>query len=61
MARPISWAARDPLRKLQAHYLTQKNLVIERTIDGFCYMERRPLDLGATDFTIDVRGPRQGA
>jgi hypothetical protein len=51
----------DPLRTLQAHYLTQKNLVIERTIDGFCYMERQPLAFTPTEFTIDVRGPTLGA
>jgi hypothetical protein len=51
----------DSLRTLQAHYLTQKKLVIDRTIDGFCYMERQPLDLTAAEFKIDVRGPKLGA
>lgn len=51
----------DPFRTLQAHYLTQKKLVIERTIDGFCYMERPPLTLSATELTIDVRGPSLGS
>lgn len=45
------------MRTLQAHYLREKKIVIERTIDGFCYMKRAPLDLRASHFVIDVRGP----
>jgi hypothetical protein len=47
----------DPLRKLQAHFLTEKGLVLERTIHGFCYMKRAPLDLRSSSFMMDVRGP----
>jgi hypothetical protein len=47
----------DPLRTLQAHYLREKKIVIERTIDGFCYLKRAPLDLDAACFLVDVRGP----
>jgi hypothetical protein len=47
----------DAMRTLQAHYLREKKIVIERTIDGFCHMKRAPLDLRASNFVIDVRGP----
>ena len=50
----------DPLRKLQAHFLTDKGLVLGRTVDGFCYMQRAPLDLQSSVFVVDVRGPDFG-
>jgi hypothetical protein len=50
----------DPFRQLQAHYLTQKRLVIERTIDGFCYMERLPLDPSGDRFRDRPPRPRPG-
>ena len=47
----------DPLRTLQAHYLTNKGLVVQRTADGLCHLQRSPLDLQPSSFIIDVRGP----
>jgi hypothetical protein len=41
----------------QMNDLSEKKIVIERTIDGFCYRKRAPLDLRASHFVIDVRGP----
>jgi hypothetical protein len=50
----------DPFRELQAHHLKQKGIQIERSIGGFCYMQRPVLELGPRKFTLDVHGPTVG-
>jgi hypothetical protein len=47
----------DHFAAMEAHYLTEKGLTLERTILGFCYFERGPRLPEPTDFRCDVRGP----
>lgn len=44
-----------------ARYMTERNLTFDRSITGFCYLERRHDEICARKFTIDVRGPQMFA
>lgn len=52
-ARADDWA-----QNAIARYMTERNIVFDRSITGFCYLERHHDEMVARDFTIDVRGPR---
>ena len=52
--------ADDALAPLQAHYLTEKGIVIQRTIDGFCCLLRRLTEVEPKEFRLDLRGPDLG-
>jgi hypothetical protein len=41
-----------------ARYMAERNLVFQRSLTGFCYLERRHDETSARRFTVDVRGPR---
>jgi hypothetical protein len=41
-----------------ARYMAEGNLSFNRSITGFCYLERRHDEVHARKFTIDVKGPR---
>jgi len=51
-----SW---DHFAKMEAHYLREKGLTFERTIHGFCYLERGPRRPEPSAFDRDVRGPQR--
>jgi len=53
--RGSSW---DHFAKMQAHHLSTHGLTLERTIESFCYFERRYLLSELTKFVCDVRVPR---
>jgi len=50
-----SW---DHFAMMEAHYLREKGLSFERTIHGFCYLERARRLPEPTAFDCDVRGPQ---
>jgi hypothetical protein len=52
--------ADDAFAPLQAHYLTDKGIVIQRTIDGFCCLHRRLIETQPQTFLVDVQGPNLG-
>jgi hypothetical protein len=41
-----------------ARYMAERNIVFDRSITGFCYLERHHDEVAARHFAIDVRGPR---
>ena len=51
-------SAWDHFATMEAHYLREKGLTLERTIHGFCYFERGPRLPEPTAFECDVRGPQ---
>jgi hypothetical protein len=52
--------ADDALAPLQAHYLIRKGIVIQRTIDGFCCLQRPLIETQPRKFVVDVQGPDLG-
>jgi hypothetical protein len=38
--------------------MAERNIVFDRSITGFCYLERHHDEVAARHFAIDVRGPR---
>jgi hypothetical protein len=48
----------DHFATMEAHYLKEKGLTLERTIHGFCYFKRGQIQAEATAFECDVRGPQ---
>lgn len=47
----------DWSRNAVSRYMREKELVLRRTIAGFCYLERRHHESLAGHFVLDVRGP----
>lgn len=47
----------DALATMEAHYMQQRCLTLDKTIDGFCYFERPKRRTEPTAFARDVRGP----
>ena len=41
-----------------ARYRAERGLALDRSITGFCYLERRHDEIDGRGFAIDVRGPR---
>jgi len=50
--------ADDWAKNAVARYLAERNLTFQRSLAGFCYLERRHDETSARRFTVDVRGPR---
>jgi hypothetical protein len=48
----------DHFASMEAYYLREKGLTLDRTIIGFCYFKRGQIQPEATAFECDVRGPQ---
>lgn len=48
----------DSLGAMQAHYLRMKGITLDRSIHGFCYLQRARPSVTVAAFTCDVRGPK---
>jgi hypothetical protein len=48
----------DHFASMEAHYLKENGLTLDKTIIGFCYFKRGQIQPEATAFECDVRGPK---
>lgn len=49
----------DPFGAMEAHYMAEKDIAFDHTINGFCYLQRAISSINVT-FCRNVRGPRLG-
>jgi hypothetical protein len=52
--RPDDWA-----QNAIARYMAERNFAFQRSLAGFCYLERRHDETLARRFSVDVRGPKR--
>lgn len=48
----------DSLGAIQAHYMNENGITLDRSIHGFCYLQRAKPSVTVAAFACDVRGPR---
>jgi len=56
--RTGNFRADDWAQNAIARYVAERGVTFDRSIAGFCYLERRHDEVGARTFTIDVKGPQ---
>ena len=50
--------ADDYLGSMQAHYMAEKGIALDRSVHGFCYFFRKQPSTAGNAFRCDVRGPK---
>jgi hypothetical protein len=48
----------DPFAKMEAHSIVEKGITLSRTINSFCYLERKISKTTPCKFGCNVRGPK---
>ncbi len=48
----------DPFAKMEAHSIAEKGITLSRTINSFCYLERKISKTTPRKFGCNVRGPK---